>query len=303
MKKPRKGRAFLVLFIILALVGIAVAAYFVYNYYNNRGNTLNNKKVFEAAQKSFNEFPGVSKLIPTDRDKLKKEIEPQYLAGYVTGFGPNENEIKQAKATIGDQANYESIKAYIERIINGKLALAKSAGYYQGYVYNYWYGNTIINKFPNEEIKDWGNNSVLESDKQYAKSKAENDRTRLKENKISPKALSIENNADARLALRDQDNGSGYFQTSLSDGTDLFSKLGFKEPNPGQSESFNDLLKSVSKLGVTDIGNIVADPGEPKSGKKREVGYVMAYIELLLKGESSIKFYEQQLKIAGGKLK
>ena len=302
MKPQKRGKKIAIFIIIVIIIGFVAGAYFIINSRSNQKDSLNNTKTFKEAQDSFNNFPGVSKLLPSDKEKLKKDIEPQYLAGYVTGFGPNSNEIETAKVVIGDQANYESIKAFIENIINGKLELAKSTGYFQGYVYNYWYGNTIVNKFPNEEIKDWGNASVLESDKKYAKTKADEDRTKLRDNKISPAALALELNSNTRLQLYDQANGSSYFQTALNNSDDIISKLNIPEPNPGQIESFNKLLSITNTKGVTEISSIVADPGFPVSGNKREVGYLMAYIEVILKGNKDIDKYNNQLNISRRKL-
>lgn len=303
MKPQKRGKKIAILVIIVIIIGFVAGAYFIINSRSNQKDSLNNPKAFKEAQDSFNNFPGVSNLLPSDKEKLKKDIEPQYLAGYVTGFGPNQNEIETAKASIGDQANYNTIKVYIENIINKKLELAKTTGYFQGYEYNYWYGITIQNKNSSEDIKDWGNTTVLESDKKYAKSKAEEDRLKLKQNKIQPAALALELNTNTRLQLFDQANGSTYFQTALNSADDILSKLNLPEPNPGQSESFKNLLSTVKTKGVTEIGNIIADPGYPVSGKKREVGYVMAYIETVLKGNKDIDKYNAQLNIARKKLK
>ena len=307
-KKPKKGIKLFAIAIAVAVLSLAgylgIKAYLDGNF---AGNSLKNKKVFDKAVASYNAFPGISKLSEADRADLKKTLEPQYLAGYVTGFGPNDAETKGAIYTIGDSAAATTIKSYIENIISGKTQLAKTTGYYQGYLLYFWFGNTVVNKGPDEQIKDWGNPEVLAADRQYADTKAKDYHKRLLAGSIKPQQVADELMRDSRLKLNDQTNGSGYFTTQLplGNGTDFAKELAklFKPNDTGRAASINKVLESISQPGVSEIGLITSDEGQPPSGVKKDVGFVVAVIEVVLKGQKSIDFYQTQLEIAKALLK
>lgn len=307
-KKPNKGIRLFAIAILVAV--LSLAGYLAFSAFTNgtfAGNSLKNKKVFDKALASYNAFPGISKLSEADRAELKKTLEPQYLAGYVTGYGPNDAETKSAIYTIGDSAAATSIKNYIENIISGKTQLAKTTGYYQGYLLYFWFGNTVVNKYPTEQIKDWGNPEVLAADRQYADTKAKDYHKRLLAGSIKPQQVADELMRDTRLKLNDQTNGSGYFTTQLplGNGTDLAKEITklFKPNDTGRAESINRVLEGISKPGVSEIGLINSDEGQPPSGIKKDVGFVVAVIEVVLKGQKSIDSYQAQLEIAKALLK
>jgi len=293
---------------------LSLAGYLAFSAFTNgtfAGNSLKNKKVFDKAVASYNAFPGISKLSEPDRAELKKTLEPQYLAGYVTGYGPNDAETKGAIYNIGDSAAASTIKSYIENIISGKTQLAKTTGYYEGYLLYFWFGNTVVNKTPAEQIKDWGNPEVLAADRQYADTKAKDYHKRLLAGSIKPQQVADELIRDPRLKLHDQTNGSGYFTTQLplgsgnanaNDFAREITKL-FKPNDTGRAASINKVLESISQPGVSEIGLITSDEGLPPSGVKKDVGFVVAVIEVVLKGQKSIDFYQTQLEIAKGLLK
>lgn len=307
-KKPKKS---IKLFAIVILVAVlSIVGYLGFRAFTDgsfAGNSLKNKKVFDKAVASYNAFPGISKLSEADRAELKKTLEPQYLAGYVTGYGPNDAETKSAIYTIGNSAAASTIKNYIENIISGKTQLAKTTGYYEGYLLYFWFGNTVVNKTPAEQIKDWGNLEVLAADRQYADTKAKDYHKRLLAGSIKPQQVADELMLDPRLALHDQTNGSGYFTTQLPLGNtnDFAKELAklFKPNDTGRAASINKVLESISQPGVSEIGLITSDEGLPLSGVKKDVGFVVAVIEVVLKGQKSIDNYLAQLEIAKGLLK
>jgi hypothetical protein len=311
----RTSRKPLAVVAILLAVALMVGGYFGFRAFmsnsDDEANSLNNKKVFDKALASYNAFPGIAKLSEADRAELKKTLEPQYLAGYVTGYGPNDAETKGAIYTIGDSAAASTIKSYIENIISGKTQLAKTTGYYEGYLLYFWFGNTVVNKYPAEEIKDWGNPEVLAADRQYADTKAKDYHKRLLAGTIKPQQVADELMSDPRLKLNDQTNGSGYFTTQLplgsgnansSDFAKELAKL-IKPNDTGRADSINRLLESMSEPGVSEIGLITSDEGQPSSGVKKDVGFVVAVIDVVLKGQKSIDNYLAQLEIAKELLK
>ena len=307
-KKTNKGIRLFALAILVAV--LSVVGYLGFRAFTDgsyAGNSLKNKKVFDNAVASYNAFPGISKLSEADRAELKKTLEPQYLAGYVTGYGPNDAETKGAIYNIGDSAAASTIKSYIENIISGKTQLAKTTGYYEGYLLYFWFGNTVVNKSPAEQIKDWGNPEVLAADRQYADTKAKDYHKRLLAGSIKPQQVADELMRDSRLKLNDQTNGSGYFTTQLplGNGTDFAKEIAklFKPNDTGRAASINKVLESISQPGVSEIGLITSDEGQPPSGVKKDVGFVVAVIEVILKGQKSIDFYQTQLEIAKGLLK
>jgi hypothetical protein len=263
------------------------------------GNSLKNRSVLRKAEKSFNEFPGVKNLSKEDRAKIRKDGEPNFLAGYVTGYGPNANETDGAKFLLGEDAAWQSISTYIKNITDGKAKAAKGDGYYEGSILYFWYGRTIVNRAPGEDIPNYGDPQALESDKKYAKQQADDVVKKIQDKSITPLQAVNQLNADTRLSLSDEANGSIQFNTPYGD--QAYTNGGIEDD--GRKESVDKLLFSQNQPGISALGTISADPGVPKSGTKRDVGYFVIYLDKVLKGQKSINFYEDQLRIAKGIMK
>lgn len=294
-KKPRKK----LLISIFTLVIISALTTVTYYYVVYQGifykNSLQNRKTYFQAMKSFNDFPGVSELSSEDKQKLMQSTGADYLAGYATGFGPNSNEIEGAKYLLGSNPSQDSISGYIKSIISSKKETALAEGYYQGYILYFWYGNTIVNIAEGETIENYGNSKALEEDKNFAKEQADKTYDEIKSGKVTAKAAAEKLSNDKRLKLNDETNGSIFFETNIADlqNTD----------DDGRFESVQKVIKTQGKPGLSEINVIVADPGFPKSGKKREVGYFLVYIDVVLRGQSSIDYYNKQYDIARSKIK
>jgi len=292
--------------VILLVAGLVAGGVFLYitrMSSTTKSTTLSNSTAYSEAVKSYESFPGVSSLSPEDRAKLDAEIKPQYLAGYITGFGPNANEISTAPSSIGTTAAPATISTYIQNIINNKIALAKTTGYYQGYLYYFWFDDSP--KPNTDQALATGQPPI--ADRQYSEQISKEYQKKLADGSIKPQKAAEDLAQDLRLKLFDQANNSGYFVTALtaSNGTNLteeISKL-FGETNPGQGESLKRLLATASDPGLTEIGVINAVPGGPASEVKRDIGFVMAYLEVVLKGQDSIDKYQSELNIAKDKLK
>ena len=283
---------------LLLISGISVFLYLVFYEGIFYGNSLKNRSVLRRAEKTFSEFPGVKNLSKEDRKKIRADGEPQFLAGFVTGYGPNQSETEGAKYLLGEDAAWQSIASYIKQITEGKAEAAKGKGYYEGYIYYFWYGNTVIGKVEGQVIPNYGDPKALEDDKNYAKNKANEIVNDLKNNKITTqKAVEILDN-DKRLKLSDEGNGSIQFNTPY--GTQAFTSGGIEDD--GRKESVDRVLYSINEPGISEIGTVIADPGIPKSGKK-EVAYFVIYIDKVLKGQKSVDFYNSQLNIAKGVVK
>ncbi len=313
---PKRGKQGLKIFVVVLLLAglVAGGVYLFTQRKSNQKNTLSNKSVYDEAIKSYNSFPGVSNLSTEDRAKLDAEIQPQYLAGYVTGFGPNANEISTAPGVIGNTAAPATISAYIQSIINNKTQLAKTTGYYQGYVFYFWYDDaptaSTVEQVPNTiqpaVVPNTIQPAVVIADKQYASQKAKEYQQKLANGSITPQKAADELLLDRRLALFDQSNNSGYFATALPLGASgslihEIAKLA-GETNPGQGDSTNNMLSNARGPGLTALATINAVPGGPASGIKKEVGFMMAYLDLVLKGQGSIDRYQSELNIAKAKL-
>lgn len=283
---------------LLLISAILVFLYLVFYEGIFYGNSLKNRSVLRRAEKTFSEFPGIKNLNKEDREKIKKDGEPQFLAGYVTGYGPNKNETEAARYLLGDDAAWQSIAAYIKQITEGKTEAAKSKGYYEGYIFYFWYGRTIIGRVEGEDIPGYGDPKALEEDRNYAKSRADEIVANIKNNKITPQKALETLESDKRLKLSDEVNGSIQFNTPY--GAQAFTNGG--QEDDGRTESVDKVLYSINEPGLSDVGVIVADPGIPKTGKK-EVAYFAIYIDKVLKGQKSVDFYNSQLGIAKGILR
>ncbi len=298
MPKQRKSHKILVIssvfVLVIAILG-GVLYYFLYYQGLIYGNSLKNKRVYQNALNSFNNFPGVSSLSPEEKNKLIQTTQPDYLAGYVVGIGPNNNDIEAAKFLLGQNPTQNSIASYIKSVTDAKKQLVLGEGYYQGYIFYFWFGNTIVNKVEGENIPNYGDPKALEDDKNYAKQKADEAISKLKNSSITTQKLLENLNNDTRLKLNDETNGSIAFTADYLDNQ--------PQEDDGRIESVNNFIKNINKPGVSEIGVINADPGIPKSGKKREVGYFVVYLDEFLKGREPVDQFNKEVIIARSKIK
>jgi hypothetical protein len=298
MPEKKKSLKFLyIIFGLVILVAFLGAIFWYFAYYQGLiyGNSLRNKQVYQKALTSFNNFPGVSSLSTEEKNKLIQSTQPDYLAGYVTGLGPNENDIEAAKFLLGQSPTQNSIASYIKNVTESKKQLALSSGYYQGYILYFWFGNTIVNKVEGENIPNYGDPKTLEEDKKYAKQKADDAVAQLKRGSITPEKLLESLNSDTRLKLNDETNGSIAFTADYLQNQPV--------EDDGRIESVNNFLKNLSKPGISEIGVINADPGIPKTGKKREVGYFAIYLDEIIKGREPVDEFNKQVVVARSKIK
>ncbi len=285
--------------VIPALLIVIVAA--GYLYFTKKPTTINGQEkpnlsdpnVKEKAVKAFDTSGPVATLTDSDRDQVRAEIGAKYMAAYVAGFAPTQEDLNQFTQFFGVRPTKEQVTQAYNAIIDKKLELIKTTGYYEGYVFYFWYGRSIVNKLPEEDITGWGDAKVLADDKAYADSKANEYRTKLQKGEITESGIINALEADNRLQLYDEANGAAYYKTSLSTGIPV--------KDDGRAASIDRFLQAQDQLGITPIATITADPGYPASGKQREVGYVFAKLTTLLRGQAVADYYEQQLALVKGR--
>jgi hypothetical protein len=281
-KKLRNKRNLLgILLSVVIILGFVVGVYFIVN---NPGqpNTLKNKKVYNEALASYNALPGVVNLSQPDKDKLKNAVQVKYLAAYATGIAPSESEKEIYRGLFGNNIVESQIAKFVNDSIDQKLALAKTTGYYEGYLYYFWYDIVL-------------GGGIEQKNKDYSLSKAREYRDKLINNKVKPEEAIKQIYADKKLKLPDEVNGSGAF-------AGLIIKPGDTDRD-GRYESINKVLYTQSNKGFTDIGNLVADTDYPKTGNKKEVGFFFIEITRVFKGQNDLNNFEQQLQIAKGLVK
>jgi len=282
-KKPKKG---IKLFAIAILVAVlSVVGYLGFRAFTDgsfAGNSLKNKKVFDKAVASYNALPGVANLSPTDQALLKSQVQAKYLAAYVVGLQPSDKTTATFRALFGNNLVVADIARFVDSDIDQKLALAKDAGYYEGNLYYFWY-DIVFNGGIEQKNKDYS----LDQSKQY--------RDNLMGKKITPEEALKQIRADKRLKLPDEVNGSGSFAgTIIRPG---------QTDRDGRYESINAVLEAQTKIGFTDISNLVADTDYPKLGNKKDVGYFFIQITKVFKGQNDLDTYNKQLELARSLIK
>ncbi|MSR89607.1 hypothetical protein EXS53_01610 [Patescibacteria group bacterium] len=277
-KKPKKGIKLFAIAIAVAVLSLAgylgIKAYLDGNF---AGNSLKNKKVFNQALASYNAFPGISNLSPTDQALLKSQVQAKYLAAFVVGLQPSDSTTATVRSLFGDNMVVADIARIIDSDIDQKLALAKTTGYYEGNLYYFWY-DIVFNGGIEQKNKDYS----LDQAKQY--------RDKLMGKKITPEEAFKQIRADKRLKLPDEVNGSGSFAGPIN-------RPG-QTDRDGRYESINAVLEAQTKIGFTDISNLVADTDYPKLGNKKEVGYFLIQITKVFKGQNDLATYDKQLELA-----
>jgi hypothetical protein len=253
--------------------------------------TLADPKSLQEAKDALRALPGFSSLSDVEKEKMTVEFGPEFYAAYASGLAPNSIELKNMAASLGNNPTRQLITNFTKDIISSKLELVKTTGYYEGYVFYFWFGKTIVNKAQGEFIPDWGNAKVLAEDREYAKTLANSSRDSLKKNAITPAELVTQLLADTRLRLPDEENTSSFFASDLRN---------FPGYDDGRAESLASLLQKQTGPGISEIGIIVADAGQPASGQKKEVGFFFVKLDKALRGQGAIDYYQAQLKIAKG---
>ena len=295
-KGSRKQKTIYGSAIIVVSLALVIGVFFWRQNQNSMLNGVQKKSVtdqetIQQADQSFAQLPGVENLTDQQKQQLNNSLGPSYKAAYVTGLAPTDEEMKLANFAFGNSASPEQIQKYTQSIIDRKLELVKTTGYYEAYAYYLWFGNTIVNKLPEEQIPGWGDAAVLASDKEYASQKAAEYRDQLTKGSISSSDLVGALNSDMRLKLYDETNGSTFFTNATS---------GIALEDDGRYESVQSVLYRQNTPGITGIEKIVADPGFPASGTKREVGLFFLQVTKVLKGQAVVDYYEEQLNLAKG---
>ena len=253
--------------------------------------TLADPTSYKEAQEALRALPGFSTLSESEKEKMIVEFGPEFYAAYASGLAPNSIELKNMAVTMGSNPSRQLVTSFTKDIISSKLELVRTTGYYEGYIFYFWFGKTIVNKPQRQFIPDYGNAKVLAEDREYAKTLANSSRDSLKKSTITPAELVTQLVADRRLRLPDEENLSSFFASDLRN---------FPGSDDGRGESVASLLQKQTGPGISEIGIIVADVGRPVSGQKKEVGFFFVKLDKALRGQGAIDYYQAQLKIAKG---
>ncbi len=274
--------------IVIATLGVLIAGIIFFNrsrQINGVTRTVVNSETRKQAEESFNALESV-KSLPTDRQKeYFNTVKDVYTAAYVSGMAPTDQELRLA--AMGGIGTKDTFQRNIEKIINRKLTLAANGGFYSGEVYYFWFGRTIANKLPEETIESYGDPAVLQADKEYALTKANDYREKLIKASSTSQDLIAALEADPRLQLYDEANGSAVISN--------FNQQSAEPNDDGRAASVKAVVDAMQTPGISAVSMITADPGEPKSGVKKEVGYVVVKLSQLIRGQAAVDFYNQQL--------
>lgn len=240
------------------------------------------------------------------KDQLYKKIGAEFAAADSVGVAPTgtaEDQqylsyLKNGTSDAGDAAAQA-----VQALIDARLALVKAQGYYEGYIYYYWYANTAVAWPASYKIANRGNPQTLAEDKKYAFDKANQDIARLKNGEITPEQLVDEVANNQRLRMLEDPNGSAKISSSVfSNGSTL------KSASPSiASASVNtpvaDQIAKMAGPGFSDITSRQYISVYDASKTPVDAGYFFIKLDKLVRGDEAVKAYESALARAQEQIK
>lgn len=247
----------------------------------------------------LSKFNFVKNLTDDQKSDASKQAGAQYLAAQKIGIAPSSDD-KGDQAAMGFMAathggGVVGAKYAIDTIINRKLEQITKDGYYEGYVYRYWYANTAI-KWPSSfKVENRGSAEALEADRKYAFDTATADIKRLQDKQVTPDELIKSIAADNRLNIIEDPNGSGPF-TSLNE-----QWPGVKVTNRG-AIAINNTIRGMKAVGFSEIGKLTYISTYDKSSAEIDAGYFFVQMTKYIRGQAAVDAYSAALKDYQGQL-
>lgn len=270
------------LFLIVILVIIATASYFIYTSIKNMGVvfSIDGRNYTRSQVDQLTQYP--VKVAHMSKDTAAKntfEALKEVRVAEKLGYVPPQNQINDQKNTIYKNLQLTPDKAskYQDwfNLIAEKNAIDANADSdttpgYAGYSYVFYYGQHI-QSIPDYPVSGLNDPKLIAQDRQFARSKADYYHKLLQQNRISPKdALS---QAAADMQTRGHNVANTNYNVAFSS-------------DPGQNWANAVLLPSIvnyisaqTKTGLSDIqtGQALNAPSA-SNGKKVDMYYYFVYL-------------------------
>lgn len=292
-QKAHKQRKLIFAAVVLVLVVfVAGALVLAVQQYQKDQQVKQAEETLQSAREKLAQLEIVKKLDDGQKEDFYKKAGAQYLAAEEVGIISNsEQDQKLLGFLLSSTPSADAAAEAVKRIIEARLAVVKTTGYYEGYIFNYWYGNTAVDWPAAYNVPRQGDPQALEEDKQYAMSQAKEDMDRLKTNKATPDAIIAEINSDFRLWMREDPNGSAQIASSISTPGNV--------GQSGKSAEINSIVsETIAKMsgpGYSDITTRKYISVYDVAQTPFDAGYFFVKLDKLVRGDAVVREYEQAL--------
>lgn len=289
-KQQRKAiLAGIVIVLIVFVVGALVLAG---QQYQKDQQAKQAEETLQSARDKLAQLELVKKLDDTQKEEFYKKAGAQYLAASDLGIiTSGEQDQKLLGFIMSSNPTADAAAEAVTRLIDARLTLVKTTGYYEGYLFNYWYGNTAVNWPASYNVPRQGDPQALEEDKQYAMSQAKEDMDRLKTNKATPDAVIAEINSDFRLWMREDPNGSAKISSTVA--------MTAMPTNQGAAANTNspvtDVITKMTGPGYSEIATRQYVSVYDSTRSAFDAGYFFIKLDTLVRGQEAVQKYEQAL--------
>jgi hypothetical protein len=273
--------------LIIFLVGAGVIAY---DQYQARQKQATIDDARHKINQTLDSLDVVDKLSEDQKKAVLNKVGAKLLAAQTVGIAPNP-QVSADKGLLkfitGPNPTAESISRAIEQVINAKLKLIKDKGYYEGYVFYYWYGNPLVVWPSNYDIPGRGSQEAYEVGKKKAFDMANSDRQALQSGQVQPSTVVEKLDQSREFSMYEDPNGSSPITPSLL------------VPVSGGNNSLmvvQDTIYRLGKVGYSDIKTVNYVSIHDASKTPVEAGYYFVRLDKFLKGDAVINDYESALK-------
>lgn len=278
--------------LVLAVLSIAAVIWY--------WPTLNGGKIgdngLQDTKESLSQLGIVKGLNDQDKDSFYKQTGAEYAAAKKIGIEPDPSfagDEQTLSILAGGNPTAEKSAQALKQLIQNRLDAVKQNGFIEGYVYNFWFGDTAIKWPSTSKVANAGSPQALADDKRYASEKAESARQRLQNGSITPDQLLDEIKKDRRLRLIDDPNGSARFALARPKQTTL-------ENDTSGSQQYLDTLASMQSVGLSPLMTRSYVSAYDKNKTPIEAGYQFVQMTKVVVGDAAVRAYEDYLKQAGG---
>ena len=293
--RPKKDPRRLILF-SLVLAVVAVVAGGVWWYSSLARQKQESEKARAGTRETLSQLDVVKNMSDQDKESFYKQVGPEYAAAKKIGIelDPNSmNDVQALSIATGGSPSGESTAKAFKQLIESRLEIVKKDGYIEGYVYNFWFGNTAI-KWPyTSQVPNAGSAQALADDKAYALEKADSARRRLQDGAITSDQLLDELNNDRRLRLVDDPNGSARFAMARP-------KQAKIENDTAGNQQYFDTLATMQDTGLSQLLTRKYISVYDTTKTPVEAAYQFVQLTKIVSGEQAVRTYEDYLKQAGG---
>ena len=291
--KSSRGRGKWLVVITLITLVVGAGAYW---YWQRSRIQKKAQQAQEQTQGRLAQLDAAKGLSDEEKKALYDKAGMEYAAAVAVGIAPDFNTVNdQNQLTYLAQLSRggsDGVSKALKTIIDQRLQQVQGDGYYEGYVYKYWYGNTVVTWPANYQVNNRGDATALATDKQYALDALHADKQRLERQQIAPTALVTEVSSNERLHMYEDPNGSYAF---VSQPTGAQPGIPDSAQTQG-SKNIQTTIAGMKRVGMSDSGGLTYTSIYDTKHNEIEAGYYFVQITKYLQGQAIVDQYTAILK-------